>query len=68
MSTIKTRQIRCDGPNCGLSIGGYDLKAYELERAAILAGWSIGSGLRRGVDFCPAHIAPSRRRLTEPAQ
>lgn len=67
MSTSRTRFIHCDTPQCDSAIGGHDLKAFEVQRAATRAGWSLGTGSRRGFDYCPLHATATLRRLTEPA-
>lgn len=61
------RTLTCDAWYCMATVQSVE-GMYRLTAAAQRQGWSIGSGRRAGVDYCPDHAAPSRRRLTEPAE
>lgn len=60
MTMMVTRRLVCDQEGCS-SVVQSSVSSYWLQTQAARRGWSVGSGRRRGADYCPDHASAKSR-------
>lgn len=60
MTTI--RKLYCDQPACGRVMESVpSMTSFRFQEFAKQCGWSVGSGTRRGTDYCDVHASSAAR-------